>query len=434
MKETSEHKQRIREYLRTLHSDADIQTWFDPLSLNFSDNGTLEVRFPHALFSRWFGKERHKQFEREVHSALSGVSRVVYIKPGDRRQNAARALPGSGAIMEALADSGRYSFDTFLYNKKNEFPVSMAREVASSPDNQAYIPFVICGKGSCGKTHLLRAMAGIMAEQLPAGSIYLGTVEELETLYRENPAGFKRRMLRHKAILLDNGQNLNILPELQQELVFVAEKCKEKKRAFVLSLDGDVDQETFNPRLRARLESGLTVTVKKPDLDVRLRYAKAQCVANRIPLKKEILLSLAQRFHNLTTIQGVISKALAFHEITGKPVTAQAMGKILAATDALAGKLPTPHAIINEVSEAFLVSPGIITGKDRSAEATLARQTAMYLCRELLGAPYSSLGVYFNGKNHATVIYACKKINKIIKSNKDMNKRVAKIRKKFLTT
>jgi len=433
IKETSEHKQRIREHLRTLHSDVDLRSWFDPLSLKFSENGTLEVRFPHMLFSRWFGKERQKRFEREVHFVFSSVSRVVYTKPGDKRQ--ARALSGSGAVMEALADahidSGRYSFDTFLYNKKNEFPVSMAREVASSPNNQTYVPFVICGKGGCGKTHLLRAMAGSMAEHLPSGSIYLGTVEELENLYRENPIGFKRRMLRHRAILLDNGQNLNSLPELQQELVFVAEKYKEKKRPFVLSLDENVDQSTFTPRLRARLESGLTVTLKKPDLDVRLRYAKAQCVVNRIPLKKEILLSLAQRFHNLSTIQGVISKALAFYENTGKPVTVPAMEKILAGT--LAGKLPTPHAIINEVAEAFLVSPAVITGNERTTEATRARQTAMYLCRELLGAPYSSLGVYFNGKNHATVIYACKKIEKIIKSDKDMNKRVAKIQKKFLT-
>lgn len=432
MNSQPEHKQRIREHLLTLHSDEDLRTWFDPLSLNFSENGTLEVRFPHALFSRWFGKERQKRFEREVSSAFSTVSRVVYTKRGDKRLS--RAYPKIGSVAEAFPEVGRYSFDTFLYNKKNEFPVSMAREVASSPNNPFYVPFIICGKGGCGKTHLLRAMAGIMAEHIPTESIYLGTVEELETVYRENPMEFKRKMLRHKAIFLDNGQGLNSLPDLQQELVFVAEKYKEKKKPFVLSLDEDVDQSTFNPRLRARLESGLTVTVKKPDLDVRLRYAKAQCVASRIPLKKEILLSLAQRFHNLTTIQGIISKALAYYENTGKSVTAPVMEKILAGTDALAGKRPTPHAIINEVAATFLLSPEVVTGKDRTANTTLARQTAMYLCRELIGVPYSSLGAYFNGKNHATVIYACKKVEKKIKSDKDMHNRVAQIRKKFLTT
>lgn len=429
MKSHSENASRIREYLSTLHSDAELKAWFDPLSFSLSESGTLEVRFPHALFSRWFGKERQKRFEREVYSVLTGISRVVYRKPGDTRPMAA-AKPSGGGEMR---DTGRFSFDTFIYNKKNEFPVSMAREVAAFPVNAAYVPFVVCGKGSCGKTHLLRAMAGVMAEHLPSGAVYFGTVEEMDALYRENPAAFKRKMMRHKALFLDNGQNLNAFPKLQQELVFIAEKYREKQKPFVLSLDEDVDQTALNPKLRARLESGLTVTVKKPDLDVRLRYAKAQCVTNRIHLKKEVLLLLAQRLHNLPGIQGVIAKAAAFQENTGKAVTPAAMEKIMAGTGTLAGKRATPDAIIHEVAEDFSLSPEEVIGNGRAAEATLARQTAMYLCRELLGAPYSSLGTYFTGKNHATVIYACKKIGKLVLSDKDMNKRVAKIRKKFLT-
>lgn len=435
MKLTLADKQRIRDHLGTLHSDAELKTWFDPLHLNFSESGTLEVRFPHVLFFRWFGKDRQKRFERDLTALSAVVSRIVYVRPEDTRQQSSQGFMKMASVPgpEVFADAARFSFDAFIYNKKNEFPVSMAREVATSPGNRAHVPFVICGKGSCGKTHLLRAMAGSMAEHLPSGSIYFGTVEELESLFRENPATFKRKMLRYKALFLDNGQVLSAFPDLQQELVFIAEKYKEKEKPFVLSLDDNVDQTALNPKLRSRLESGLTVTVKKPDLDVRLRYAKAQCVANRIHLKKEIILSLAQRFQNLSAIQGVISKALAFQKKTGKPVTETDMEKILASTYTLAGKQPSAQAIISQVAESFSLSPEEITGNDRRTEASLPRQVAMYLCRELLGAPYSSVGAYFNGKNHATVIYACKKITKIIKGDKDMNKRVAKIRKKFLT-
>lgn len=422
--------QRIREHLGTLHSDAELRTWFDPLSFSLSENGTLEVRFPHALFSHWFGKDRQTLFEREVFSALPNVSRVLFLKPGDQRPlTGTITRQGNGISAE---DTKKFSFDTFIYNKKNEFPVSMAREVAAMRDSQAYMPFVICGKGSCGKTHLLRAMGTAMAEQYPSG-VLVTSVEELEASYRQNPASFKRGLLRHKALLIDNGQNLNAYPDLQQDLVFIVEKYKEKNKPFVLSLDENLDQTTLNPKLRARLESGVIITVKKPDLDIRLRYAKAQCAAYGIHLKKEILFLLAQRLHTLPSIEGVIAKAMAFQENTGKGITLHAMEKILAGTGVLAGKLPTPAAIIGEVAESFSLSTEEIIGLNRSTEATLARQTAMYLCREILGVPYAALGTYFTGKNHATVIYACKKIMKILKSNKDMNKRVTKIRKKFLS-
>lgn len=441
--EISFDRQRIRDHFRTLHSDAELKAWFDPLHFKASESGVLEVCFPHALFSTWFGKDRQKAFERELFSLLGSVSRVVFTKPGKVRAGAAaktrvvaaKALsPATPAPEpETSKDAAHYSFEAFIYNKKNEFPVSMARELASSVTGAAYVPFVICGRGSCGKTHLLRAMAGSMSRLFPSGGVYVGTVEEAEALHKENPASFKRRMMRCKAIFLDNGQNFALYPDLQQEFIFIAEKFKEKKKHLVIALDDSVDQTAFNPKLRARLESGLSVTVKKPDLDVRLRYVKAQCAAHGVYLKKELLLSLAQRFHTLTTIQGIIVKASAFQQNSGKILTGTEMEALLAGTDVLTGRRPTPPAIIGQVAESFSLLPEDILGNDRRAKAVRARQVAIYLCRELLGTPYSSLGAYFNGKNHATIIYAHKKIGKLVNSDKNTNKLVTKIQKKFVT-
>lgn len=437
--ETPLDKQRIREHFQTLHSDADLKAWFDPLHFRVPETGILEVCFPHALFSGWFGKERQNWFEKELALLLGPASHIVFTKPDTARKPVAakKHLPmteaGQRSAHELLGENARYSFEAFEYNRKNEFPVTMARELASSMTDAAYVPFVICGGGSCGKTHLLRAMAGLMATRLPSGGIYCAAVEEAENLRKENPASFKRKMLRHKAIFLDNGQNLALYPDLQQELVFITEKFKEKKKPFVVALDDSLDQQAINPKLRARLESGLSVTLGKPDLDIRLRYAKAQCAAHGFHLKKELLLSIAQRFHTLTTIQGVILKALAFQHNTERSLTEADMEKLLAGTDALTGRRPTAQAIINQVAEKFSLSPERLAGNDRQTKTVRARQVAMYLCRELLGTPYASLGAYFNGKNHATIIHAHRKIGKLVKSDKDMNKLVTTIRKKFLT-
>ena len=429
-------KQTIRDYLSLRHSEADLRTWFDPLQVRSLEAGGIEIRFPHALFSHWFGKERQKNLEKELTGLYGDISRIVYTKPGTRPiTGRARLVPehSSRSIRKDTTARAQFSFDTFIYNKKNEFPVTVARDLAIRAEDPPYVPFVICGKGNCGKTHLLRAMAGVMETTLNGTGIYVGTVEDAGALFTANPTSFKRKMLRQKAIFLDNGQNLAAFPELQQELIFIADSFKEKKKPLVLAIDDGLDQTALNPRLRARLESGLSVTVKKPDLDVRLRYAKAQCAAQRINLKKELLLPIAQRFPSLTMIQGIIAKAAAFQRQNSKTLTASDMEKIMAGTDSVAGKSITPPTIIQQVAEAFSLTPEDIMGADRRSGAVLARQTAMYLCRELLGAPYASLGQYFHGKNHSTVMYACKKIEQTIKSDKVMHKLVTQIRKKFLS-
>ena len=428
---------RIREHLRTLHSDSDLRAWFDPLQLTVLEPGVLEVRFPHRLFSKWFGIKHQKQFEREIVPLLGSFSAVVFTKPEPVQLPILKynkPLPHTLATPSLFGENGKYSFDTFIYNKKNEFPVSLAKEFASSTSNAPYVPFVICGRGNCGKTHLLRAMAGTMAAMLPFDAVYFGTVEEAEVMYRESPTSFTWKMLQYKAVFIDNGQNLSLYPELQQQFVFIAEKFKEKRNPLILAIDDSADQSALNPQLRARLESGLSVTVKQPDLDVRLRYAKAQCGIHQVSLKKDFLLSIAQRFTTLTTIQGIIVKASAFQHKTGKTLTLADMEKLLAGTDALIGKRPTTVGIINQVADSLSLLPEDITGNDRRTEVVRGRHIAIYLCRKLLGVPYSSLGAYFGGKNHATIIYTTKKIEKMLKIDKDMHKLVTKIQKKFLTT
>lgn len=430
-------KETIREQLRTTHTDADLQTWFDPLRLLISDSGNVEVRFPHVLFARWFSKERKKNLERELTRFLGTQPKILYVKPESDRTDASKnsgkfLRNGSSLSTSRSAEYAQWSFDTFIFNKKNEFPVSMAREIASSMDNPAYIPFLICGKGTCGKTHLLRAMAGAMTRS--ASKVHLSTVEELQTMFSENekPGVFKRKLQRYKAILIDNAQDFIKYPDLQQELIHIVDVFREKKKPFVLALDEWLDQTAINPKFRSRLESGLIVTVKKPDLDIRLRYVKAQCAANRLHLKKDFLLTLAQRFQSLPAIQGFVVKIAAYQQKTGKEITSSDLDKLMANV-AITGNPATAESIIAHVAENFSLAAEEITGDSRSSSIVFARQVAMYLCRELLGISFSALGRYFNGKNHATVLYAYNKIKKSIETDKKIHTKITVIRKKFLS-
>lgn len=425
------NKDQIRNQLQSFRTEAELQAWFDPLRLRFTESGSLEISFPHPLFARWFTKERQREFERDVLRVVGGQLRFVY----------ARSLPGQSAqvrtkkisVAPPKGFSDKYSFETFIYNRKNDFPVSMARELAASAKNPAYIPFTIYGGEGCGKSHLLRATAVAMSATVPWESIFFGTAADLAAGFEEGkPGSFKRRISRCKAVFIDNLQDISRHKGLEQELVSLADLFRDRRKPLVFALDQGFDRETFGRNFRSHLESGLAVALAGPDLDIRLRYAKAECTAQRLHLRKELLLPLAQRFRNLRAIQGVVRKIAAYQNRSGKPLTMGDLEKILS-HETLSGKPASLSAIISHVAEAFSLAPEDITGNSRAADIVFARQVAMYLCRELMGVTSSALGQYFNGKNHATVLYACKKISKIMESDKDTHKLVTSIRKKFLT-
>lgn len=434
-------KESIRNHLRRNHTDAELKTWFDPLNIVCSGSEALEVHFPHALFSRWFDRERRKTFERDLHRALGSYPRIVYAKPDKSVSRKALSLRAPGQRIRVKNRSlpenpgGQWSFMTFIHNKKNEFAVSVARELAMQPQKPSHVPLILTGKGTCGKTHLLRAMAREISACLPEGSVFLGTAAELNAYFLEcaDSATFKRKILRKKAVFIDNANKLSDYPALQQELIFLTDTFKDKNKPLVLAVDANLDYETIDRQLGSRLAGGLVLTLKGPDLDVRLRYARAQCAAMRVQLKRDSLLPIAQRFRNFRAIQGVIANIAAYEKKSGRPVSSAELQKILAGSDALFGVEATPGAVISLIAEACGISPEEITGNFRRAEIVKARQIAMYLCRELLEISLSSLGKYFNGKNHATVLYACKKIDKMLYNDKDMHNLVTRVRKKFLS-
>ncbi|GHV50051.1 chromosomal replication initiator protein DnaA [Deltaproteobacteria bacterium] len=432
------NKESIRNHLRSSHTDAELQTWFDPLSLSFVDRETLEVRFPHLLFSRWFGEERQKKLEQEIGAFLGKSSQIVFIRSAKKRlespndgqtQNVTKSL----SLLQNAEDISACTFANFIYNKKNEFPVSMAKEVATTARNPAYNPFILTGKGNCGKTHLMRAIAAEMAITIGIENIYFSNVEEMNALLLENkkPGVFKRRIARFKAVFLDNAQDLEKYHPLQQELVFISDSFKEKKKPFIIAMDGELDHTAFIPMLRSRLGSGLSVSLKSPDMDIRLRYVREQCATHRIHLEKEFLLPFAQRFSNLRTIQGIVTKIAAYQKKYGKPLTLPDLKKLVESYDTFSEKMATPDTIIGLVAEKFSLTPEELCGQNRRGNIVRARQIAMYLCRELLGVSLSSLGRYFQGKNHTTVLHAWKKIAQEMDSNNDIHKMVTQMRKKF---
>lgn len=426
-------KKALREHLSASCSEQELKRWYDPLDINLSEGGhEVLVAFPHSYFAQWFAGRMQDRFEAELFRFQGKACDIRYVAPATRRatpatgngkENGAGSLDPSAQQARKLAFpfDAQYSFESFLTNSKNYFPLETARQVARS-DGAQFNPFVICGKSGSGKSHLLKAIANEMAKTHPLADILVTTGEGLRTLLSgADPLAAREHICRHRFLLVDDIHWLTGDERLQQELLVIFNQFQDARRQMVFTCQDRIGTwEDLLPALRSRLEGGLVVGLKQPDMEVRVALIQERVRAKKLPLSKEQVLTLAQRFQNFRALGGILIKLLAFRELVRRDISARDFEQILSNTEERDQPQITVDVVIDIVCQHYQVSKKDVLGEDRRQNVALARQVAMYLCRHMLGLSYPALGRSFGGKDHSTVIYSVKKINEIQEDTKEM--------------
>ncbi len=424
----------LRRHLQQTYSEKELQQWFEPLRIIQNDiDKSIQVVFPHPYFAQWFSDTVQQGFEEQLALHFGAGCAVTY----SCRQQGGGPLPSVRQRVMQPPDAPfgrRFSFETFITNQKNQFPQASAKDIATKQEVR-FNPLVICGPRGCGKTHLLKAMGSEFAKNIERSSIFFGTLEEMASIYATT---FNNDMLRARkyflpfeCLLVDDMQRLSEHVQLQEELVILFDRFHDAKKQMVFCCNGKLsDLENFSEALRSRLEWGLIITLKEPDLDVRVKYVQALCKTRRIKLGKEQILTLAQRFTDLRYLEGILLKIFAFKKLVHKNIQEADFQQILSHAEGKTKHGPTPEEIIAVVAENFSLSPKTLTGNKRERSITFARQVAMYLCRQLTGCSYPALGKHFGGKDHSTAMYAVSKIDKLQEDNKDLQRLLAHLKKK----
>ncbi|WP_237559927.1 DnaA ATPase domain-containing protein [Desulfohalovibrio reitneri] len=431
-------KTSLRTHLEQSFSDQELKRWFDPLDVRYDpDEKRLDVGFPHAFFSSWFAQHVQDRFEEQMNGFFGPGSIISY---GHNGHGAGTSETASTAGKERVKSldfpfGNQFTFDSFLINKKNYFPLASAREVAKQ-DSVVFNPFVVCGEHGSGKTHLLKAIANEIARRTDPQSIYFGTVEDLAALFKQDDSFSARRQLSaYQVLVLDDFQLIQHSPNLQQELIILFNAFHDQKKQMVFGCaDRVTTYEFLNPTLKSRLEWGLIVNLKQPDLEVRVRFIQNQCRQKKITLDKEQVLILAQRFRDFRYLQGILLKLFAYKELVNKDIGPKDFQHVLSHTEEKPQPALSPDLIIDIVSSHFGLQPKDLKGSQRRHEIVRARQMAMFLCREMLGSSYPALGRIFGGKDHSTALYAVNKIKKIQKVNKETKNVLKTLKQKCLSS
>ena len=298
-------------------------------------------------------------------------------------------------------------------------------------------PFIICGRNGSGKTHLLKAIANEISKRVDAARILMTSIDDLKTLYGVRFAGdiYKARthIYEFDYLFVDDLHHLRKYPELQSELIVIFNHYFEHKKQMAFScLDKVSGYEFLDPNLLSRLEWGLIVTLKQPDLEVRVAYIQEKAKLRKLALSKEQILTLAQRFKDFRYLQGILLKLFAFKELVKKDLSKKDFVHILNNTEEQSTESLTPDTVMGMVAEYFNLSVRELKGNKRHAHIAQARQVAMYLCRSLLSVSFPALGRVFGGKDHSTVLYSVKKIEQLKEDDADLKQVLRELKKKCL--
>jgi chromosomal replication initiator protein len=330
------------------------------------------------------------------------------------------APPRIGTVAEARLNP-RYLFENFVIGSSNRFAHAAAVAVAEAP-GKAYNPLVIHGESGLGKTHLLHAIGHYVLNLYPSSRVRYVNSEEFTNdvinAIRENrTSALKRKYREIDVLLVDDIQFLEGKESTQTEFFHTFNALHNENKQIVMTSDRPPKNlTTLEDRLRNRFEWGLTTDVQPPDLETRIAILRKKAANEKLTAPADVLEFIASKVQtNIRELEGALIRATAFANLNGTTVDlqlAQIVLKDLIAEgeepDITAGMIMAQTAAYSEFSIDDLCST------NRSRNLVLARQIAMYLCRELTDMSLPKIGQEFGNRDHTTVMHADRKIRKLM--------------------
>jgi chromosomal replication initiator protein len=418
----------IRERLRHAVPDSTWHQWLEPLSGRRSEDGSLLVEAPPQL-RPWVAKRYGRLLEACATAVLGTGATVEIVAVGELRPD--QPLPRSRPDASGPADAfnPRHTFDQFVIGDSNRLAHAAALAVAEMP-GLAYNPLFICGPPGLGKTHLLHSIANYVTAYGAGATVRYTTAEAFTNhfvgaLRGRGVEDFKAAYRGVDVLLVDDVQFLQEKAQTEQEFFHTFNALHQAGAQIVLTSDRmPRDLGALELRLRERFEAGLVTDVRAPDPPTRLTILRKRVQQDDIGgIEAAALELLADRVtDNVRALEGALVRAVAFGSLTSRPVTAALVAEVLAGLYPELHKRTTAMTVAEiqtRTADAFGISVDSLVSSSRAGELVWPRQVAMYLARELTSQSLPAIGHAFGGRNHTTVLHACKRTAQRIASDPD---------------
>jgi len=430
--------------LETELSEQQLNTWIRPLQA-FEANSNLKIMAPNRFVLDMVKNNFYPRIQ-EIATSLDGQDAVTVdlvigtgslpVMPEAGVNGSASAdtrvsqAPARSEVVSAKPiprrDSGlnsAFTFNSLIEGKSNQLGRATAMQIGNEPGG-AYNPFMIYGASGLGKTHLMQSIGHQMLKNNPnARVLYLNSeryvAEMVQALQHSKMNQFKQFYRNLDALLIDDIQFFAGKEQTQEEFFHNFNALFEGGQQIVLTCDRyPKEVNGLADRLKTRFGWGLTVAVEPPELEMRVAILHSKAEQAGFDLPSEVSFFIAKKIRsNVRELEGALKRLIASARLTGAPISIETAKETLADLLAVQAKLVTIENIQKTVAEYYKIRLADLSAKSRTRSIARPRQVAMSLSKELTSKSLPEIGQAFGGRDHTTVMHACRKVSELQESD-----------------
>jgi chromosomal replication initiator protein len=436
--------QKLSAALKPQVSADTFKRWFSAVELVNATDEVLTFRVPNNIYQFWIESNHMAALHAAIVTAFGGPREVNFLSPSE--PSVESVIDDADKVEEGKSDSTRdtkptgsalglnprNTFESFVVGPNNEIAHAASLAVAQSPA-KTYNPLFVYGGVGLGKTHLMQAIGQyVLAKKKNTKVMYLSSElfinEFIDAIQHSNLVKFRKRYRQADLLLIDDIQFLGGKERSQEEFFHTFNTLFDGHKQIVLSSDRPASEiSKLEHRLVSRFEWGLTAELQPPDIETRMAILRKKAHTMQIKLRDEVLEFLANRIRsNVRRLEGALMRVASFASLSGKELTNEVVEHLL--KDILqeeARHSVTIEQIQRRVAEHFDVRIADMTSKRRPANIAFPRQVAMYLSRELTKASLNEIGDAFGGRDHGTVLHACKLVKRRMKEQDSLRQTIS---------
>ena len=429
------------EYLRTEVPETSYSTWFSDLKALKVDENTntlyIECKEPFKitlLQARYL--DLIKSCVNEVFKKNYNIEILLKEKTVEKEKFEETDKPFSSDFSSEFYFNPRYNFDNFVVGKNNEYAHAVALAVAEAP-SKIYNPLFLYGSSGLGKTHLLHAIGHYILENTKLKVLYVSsemfTSELIASLRDSNDKSkikkFKKKYRNVDVLLIDDIQFLEGKDATQEEFFHTFNHLHDLNKQIIISSDRPPSKlEKLDDRLRSRFAWNIVADIKPPDYETRVAIFTKKVLIEGLEINDDIMAVanlVAEKIkYNIRELEGAFTRIISFSQLLNRPINVVLAKEVLKDIFSTTDSIITIESIKRTVCKYFNTTLKDMDSSKRSRNIALPRQIAMYLARELTGESLPKIGEHFGGRDHSTVLHACKKISKDIIENETINQYV----------
>ncbi len=419
-----------------------VDLWFRPIKILQIKDKQVTIEIPNRFFKDWIEDNYSDIIPETLGDILGFPVSIRYrieekIDPEIKKKDVKLESRRQRLASRGIYLNPKYTFENFVVGPSNQFAEAAARAVAETPGKH-YNPLFIYGGVGLGKTHLITAIGNAVIDQRSDMNIIYVSAEQftnevVSAIRHEKMSELKHKYRSVDLLLLDDIHFIANKTQTQEEFFHTFNAIYERQKQIVMSSDRPPKEiGAVTDRLRSRFSMGLIADIQPPELETKVAILQRKAEIENIRIPEEVAYYLASKVKsNIRELEGCLIRLGAQSSLTGSPIDLEMAKNILRDIIEDDERPITVENIQKIVCDFFNIKLSDIKAKKRTKEVALPRQIAMCLCKQLTNLSLSDIGKNFGGKDHATVIYACKQVEEKRAKDASFNKMMESLLKKI---